>query len=571
MKRPSSSLPPSDIYIKMTESLTENKETTTIEPVNEPVLEKKVIATQEEAAAIASEVAAAATTATTATKEPLTTTDTVKTSTATDSDTIMSLPNESTSTPPPADDKMDAINDKQAAQVQKFLAAPVNCKLFVEKITVSKGVEESEFRRAEILSSRDTPAYGLEYYVHYTEFNKRLDEWVSIKRLDFSRPIEFPAPKKNVKDGAAPAKKGRAGTPSGGGRKKKEQEEHVDKVVLGNEDEHDQTVEMEVPDHHDEHDEEDEEHNTFSKDHEIEKLRTSGSMTQSVQEIARVKNLNKIQMGQHEVEAWYFSPYPIEYAYCDMLYICEFCLSFYVSHKQLSRHRARCQLHHPPGNEIYRHDEISFFEIDGRKQKTWCRNLCLLSKLFLDHKTLYYDVDPFLFYCMTERDEKGYHLIGYFSKEKESSESYNVACILTLPQYQRLGYGRLLIAFSYELSKAEGRTGSPEKPLSDLGLLSYRAFWTETIVEFLLNSTEEITIEEISHRTSITTQDILHTLQNIGALKYYRGQHIICLGDKVIEQWERNDEKKRRRKRVIVPGKLDWKPIHFTPAQLRFL
>ncbi|KAK4519956.1 histidinol-phosphate transaminase [Mucor velutinosus] len=576
----------------MTEGLAENKETTHIEPVNEPVPEKKVIATQEEAAVLAS-ASAIATTATTVSTEPMTTTtmataaDTVNMPTqaaAVDSDTIMSsLPDEHTSTAASAttDDKMDAINDKQAAQVQKFLAAPVNCKLFVEKITISKGVEESEFRRAEILSSRDTPAHGLEYYVHYTEFNKRLDEWVSIKRLDFSRPIEFPAPKKNPKDGAAaaaaaaatPTKKGRAGTPSGGGRKKKDQqdEHRVDKVVLGNEDEHDQTVEMEVADHHDEHDEEDEEHNTFSKDHEIEKLRTSGSMTQSVQEIARVKNLNKIQMGQHEVEAWYFSPYPIEYAYCDMLYICEFCLSFYVSHKQLSRHRARCQLHHPPGNEIYRHDEISFFEIDGRKQKTWCRNLCLLSKLFLDHKTLYYDVDPFLFYCMTERDEKGYHLIGYFSKEKESSESYNVACILTLPQYQRLGYGRLLIAFSYELSKAEGRTGSPEKPLSDLGLLSYRAFWTETIVEFLLNSTEEITIEEISHRTSITTQDILHTLQNIGALKYYRGQHIICLGDKVIEQWERNDEKKRRRKRVIVPGKLDWKPIHFTPAQLRFL
>ncbi|GAN03902.1 histone acetyltransferase esa1 protein [Mucor ambiguus] len=560
----------------MTESLAENKETTHIEPVNELVPEKKVAATQEEAAALAT----ASATASAATTEPLVTATTTTTTTDTpaiDADTIMSsLPDEPTSTLAPTDDKMDAINDKQAAQVQKFLAAPVNCKLFVEKITVSKGVEESEFRRAEILSSRDTPAHGLEYYVHYTEFNKRLDEWVSIKRLDFSRPIEFPAPKKNIKDGAAsaatPTKKGRAGTPSGGRKKKDQQDEHhVDKVVLGNEDEHDQTVEMEVADHHDEHDEDDEEHNTFSKDHEIEKLRTSGSMTQSVQEIARVKNLNKIQMGQHEVEAWYFSPYPIEYAYCDMLYICEFCLSFYVSHKQLSRHRARCQLHHPPGNEIYRHDEISFFEIDGRKQKTWCRNLCLLSKLFLDHKTLYYDVDPFLFYCMTERDEKGYHLIGYFSKEKESSESYNVACILTLPQYQRLGYGRLLIAFSYELSKAEGRTGSPEKPLSDLGLLSYRAFWTETIVEFLLNSTEEITIEEISHRTSITTQDILHTLQNIGALKYYRGQHIICLGDKVIEQWERNDEKKRRRKRVIVPGKLDWKPIHFTPAQLRFL
>ena len=37
----------------------------------------------------------------------------------------------------------------------------------------------------------------------------------------------------------------------------------------------------------------------------------------------------------------------------------------------------------------------------------------------------------------------------------------NVACILTLPPYQRKGYGKLLIAFSYELSKLEGVTGSP--------------------------------------------------------------------------------------------------------------
>lgn len=464
-------------------------------------------------------------------------------------------------------------NNEQSVQVQKFFAAPVNCKLFVEKITQTKGVEESEFRRAEILSSRKTPAHGLEFYVHYTEFNKRLDEWVSVKRLDFNRPIEFPV-KKPLKTDTPKKERGANNGSTAANRKnniKKKSENNnnneVDKVVLGNEDEHDQTVEMDVA----EEDEEDKESNTFSKDQEIEKLRTSGSMTQSNQEIARVKNLNKIQMGQHEVEAWYFSPYPIEYAYCDMLFICEFCLSYYGSHKQLSRHRARCQLHHPPGNEIYRHGEISFFEIDGRKQKVWCRNLCLLSKLFLDHKTLYYDVDPFLFYCMTQRDEKGYHLIGYFSKEKESSENYNVACILTLPQYQRLGYGRLLIAFSYELSKAEGRPGSPEKPLSDLGLLSYRAYWTETIIELLLNSTEEITIEEISLQTSITTQDILHTLQNIGALKYYRGQHIICLGDKVVEQFERNNEKKKSRKRTIEPGKLEWKPLHFTPAQLRFI
>ena len=48
----------------------------------------------------------------------------------------------------------------------------------------------------------------------------------------------------------------------------------------------------------------------------------------------------------------------------------------------------------------------------------YCQNLCLLSKLFLDHKTLYYDVDPFLFYVLCEVDDAGAHIVGYFSKEK---------------------------------------------------------------------------------------------------------------------------------------------------------
>ncbi len=47
--------------------------------------------------------------------------------------------------------------------------------------------------------------------------------------------------------------------------------------------------------------------------------------------------------------------------------------------------------------------------------------------------------------------------MGYFSKEKASLEGNNLACILTLPAYQRKGYGRFMIAFSYELSKKEGK------------------------------------------------------------------------------------------------------------------
>ena len=110
----------------------------------------------------------------------------------------------------------------------------------------------------------------------------------------------------------------------------------------------------------------------------------------------------------------------------------------------------------PPGTEIYRSHTglLSIFEVDGNTSKIYCQNLCLLAKLFLDHKTLYYDVEPFLFYVLTQNDSHGQHLVGYFSKEKHCAQKYNVSCIMVMPQYQRSGYGRYLIDFSYLLFRS---------------------------------------------------------------------------------------------------------------------
>lgn len=424
------------------------------------------------------------------------------------------------------------------------------CKLFVERIDAN--TNEKEERLAEILASRDKRKLRLskrlelqaqnaepppvapskthearEYYVHYCEFNKRLDEWVPGTRLILTREMEWPKPpappvpakehrdRKKKRPSAvepnllkqAATKAGRAAEQRSHGTSSPAPEGDTSHVGDETEDGMSQADASEsstpgtstpMP--------------AFSKEQELEKLRTGGSMTQkSSSEIARVKNLDKIQMGRFEIETWYFSPYPIEYAYIDTLYICEMCLSYYPSFLQLSRHRSKCTMLHPPGNEIYRHEDISFFEIDGKRQKTWCRNLCLLCKCFLDHKTLYYDVDPFLFYIMCQRDSAGCRVIGFFSKEKESAENYNLACILSLPQYQRSGFGRLLIEFSYELSKREHKLGSPEKPLSDLGLLTYRTYWSEVIVDLLMNTNEELSIDDIAHKTSFTHADIIHT------------------------------------------------------------
>ena len=98
-----------------------------------------------------------------------------------------------------------------------------------------------------------------------------------------------------------------------------------------------------------------------------------------------------------------------------------FAFSYYFSFS-FRAHCTECTYRTPPGKEIYRKANLSIFEVDGKEFKLYCQCLCLLAKLFLDHKTLYFDVDPFLFYVLCEVDKHGAHIVGYFSKEKESPD-----------------------------------------------------------------------------------------------------------------------------------------------------
>ncbi|CAE6528314.1 unnamed protein product [Rhizoctonia solani] len=90
----------------------------------------------------------------------------------------------------------------------------------------------------------------------------------------------------------------------------------------------------------------------------------------------------------------------------------------------------------------------------------------------------------FMFYILTDADAHRDHFLAYFSQEKISYDDYNLACIVTLPPYQKRGYGMLLIEFSYELSRRAGKLGTPERPLSDLGLRSYVSFWISVLIRF---------------------------------------------------------------------------------------
>ncbi|CAG8756599.1 10011_t:CDS:2 [Cetraspora pellucida] len=223
--------------------------------------------------------------------------------------------------------------------------------------------------------------------------------------------------------------------------------------------------------------------------------------------------LEAIRFGEWEIEPWCASSYEMEYIANSLVYVCEFCLKYMRSEFIADRHKMKCPVRHPPGDEIYRDGPISIFEVDGRKNKIYCQNLCLFAKMFIAHKTLFFDVEPFLFYVMTETNDTGCHFVGYFSKEKRSQGNHNVSCILILPIHQRKGYGNLLIEFSYLLTKRENKIGSPEKPLSKSGLHSYRYYWKNVLFEELNKDRKHISIQELSRLTSMTVDDVIATLQ----------------------------------------------------------
>ncbi|XP_075939184.1 histone acetyltransferase KAT7-like isoform X6 [Anarhichas minor] len=299
----------------------------------------------------------------------------------------------------------------------------------------------------------------------------------------------------------------------------------------------------------------------ITSDYDLELFRKAQEKLRLAGQVSEGSNMIKtIVFGRYELDTWYHSPYPEEYARLGRLYMCEFCLKYMKSQTILRRHMAKCVWKHPPGDEIYRKGNISVFEVDGKKNKIYCQNLCLLAKLFLDHKTLYYDVEPFLFYVMTEADNTGCHLVGYFSKEKNSFLNYNVSCILTMPQYMRQGYGKMLIDFSYLLSKVEEKVGSPERPLSDLGLISYRSYWKEVLLRYLNNfQGKEISIKEISQETAVNPVDIVSTLQSLQMLKYWKGKHLVLKRQDLIDDWK-SKETKRGNGKTIDPKALKWTP-----------
>lgn len=205
------------------------------------------------------------------------------------------------------------------------------------------------------------------------------------------------------------------------------------------------------------------------------------------------------------------------------------------------------------------------FEVEGNRAPVYCVNLCLLAKLFLAHKTVYLDVEPFNFYVLTKNDNSGQHFVGYFSKERENPRGWNVSCIVVLPYLQKSGYGRFLIDFSYSLSKKEKKPGTPERPLSDLGEKAYKKYWRSRMAQYIASKPQRSSFSflDIQQETGMTLSDIAQTLLDFGAtfenLKDHNKRVFFSRdASKAIAEQRKCD--KGRARLEIEPNKLEWNP-----------
>lgn len=257
---------------------------------------------------------------------------------------------------------------------------------------------------------------------------------------------------------------------------------------------------------------------------------TNEKIEQELHDLTNVKTIQTVVYDGHKLHPHYYSPYPLN-ELCkstrDTIYICKKTFHFFTSYKEFCKNHVYhpCQ---PPGLVIYEDDEhhLQVYQINPSTSdyaRQFCQRLALFSKLFIDHKTLFFDnCDEFVFYAAYIRQE----FVGYFSKESdiEFNANYNnLSCFMVLPFYQRRGYGSFLASLSDMIAQANSQNLSgPEFPLSSSGRSTYFHYWAWRIHESLNNSkrwksaspTSSITLDELSALTKIRRSDLKYYFEN---------------------------------------------------------
>ena len=193
--------------------------------------------------------------------------------------------------------------------------------------------------------------------------------------------------------------------------------------------------------------------------------------------------------------------------------------------------------------------------------KLFSQNLSLFAKLFLDNKSIFFDVASFDYYLLVQDGPNSSlpllpsQIVGFFSKEKMSWDNNNLACILVFPPWQRNGLGKILMGISYELSRMGNRVGGPEKPLSELGRIGYLKFWEARVANAVLGMKKKSrsSVQEIADACWMLPEDVMATLKEMDILETKKRKD----GSVVINKARVQDWVRTTRLDLTPPVKLD--------------
>ncbi|MCJ1253981.1 hypothetical protein MMC24_001795 [Lignoscripta atroalba] len=236
------------------------------------------------------------------------------------------------------------------------------------------------------------------------------------------------------------------------------------------------------------------------------------------------RNVLNVVLGDILFKTWYPSFYPEELVgrEIERLYVCQWCFKYTKEGPPFGAH------------------------------VLFTQNLSLFAKLFLDNKSVFFDVASFNYYLLVQqhpppRPHQQHHrqIIGFFSKEKMSWDNNNLACILVFPPWQRRGLGKILMGVSYELSKREGRIGGPEKPLSELGRRGYLRFWEARVARAILGmkAKSSMTVAEVAQGCWMLVDDVVVVLKEMEVLAVRtKGDGSVVVSKARVREWaEAND------------------------------
>eukprot|EP01147_Barroeca_monosierra_P004299 gene4299-6610_t len=216
-----------------------------------------------------------------------------------------------------------------------------------------------------------------------------------------------------------------------------------------------------------------------------------------------------IQIGKYRLEPWSH-----RFEAAAPVYVCAKCLARYNTQKQLRQHANICFVKEPPGKCIFRSKAFDIYQVDGFLGRRFARALTWLTTAFITDKLLSVDVTRFEYFVLREENK---FVAAYFSRQKNCPIENNLSCIAVFPQYQRQGYGKILVDLSYEISLRDGRIGTPERPLSLHGRKLYHSVWRTRLMRAMSEQkSSQVTLKSLSDSTGIDPFDIVEAIQTMG-------------------------------------------------------